>query len=265
MRLLSIASGSSGNCIYIGSDNTHILIDAGISGKRIEEGLGKADLSPKDISAICVTHEHIDHIKGLGVMARKYSIPMYMTSGTYEMVMNNNAVGKIDRDLCNIVSAENRFSVGDIDIVPMDISHDAAEPVAYLAKSGDRSAGVVTDLGTYTEHQIKLMQGMDMLLLEANHDVRMLEMGPYPYPLKQRILGEKGHLSNEASGRLLCDILHDNFGRVLLGHLSHENNLAELAYETVRAEITLSSCPYKGDDFPIEVAQRDTPSQVYEI
>ncbi|MCR5784842.1 MAG: MBL fold metallo-hydrolase [Eubacterium sp.] len=265
MRLLSIASGSSGNCIYIGSDDTHILIDAGISGKKIEEGLLKADLSPRDISGICVTHEHIDHIKGLGVIARKYGIPMYMTEGTKNMVLATSSVGKIDQSLCHTVSAENRFSIGDIEILPMEISHDAAEPVAYLAYSGTQSAGVVTDLGIYTDHQVELMQGLDILLLEANHDVRMLEMGPYPYPLKQRILGNKGHLSNETSGKLLGRVLHDNFGRVVLGHLSHENNMAELAYETVRAEITLGDCPYKGDDFPIDVARRDCPSEVYTV
>ena len=265
MRLLSIASGSSGNCIYIGTDNTHILIDAGISGRRIEEGLREADLSVNDISAICVTHEHIDHIRSLGVIARKYGVPIYMTQGTYERTMETSSVGRIDEGLFHIISAENEFTIGDIDITPMEISHDAAEPVAYIAHSNGQGMGVVTDLGVYTDHQIELMQGLDVLLLEANHDVRMLEMGPYPYSLKMRILSEQGHLSNESSGRLLDAVLHDHFGTVLLGHLSKENNMAELAYETVKAEIDMSESPYRGKDFPIIVARRDRPSDLFEI
>ncbi len=262
MRLMSIASGSSGNCIYAGSDRTHILIDAGISGKKIEEGLKKAEISPRDISAICVTHEHIDHIQGLGVMARRYEIPLYMTLGTRDAVMASGKVGEIPEDLFVPVQAGKDFCIRDLAISPIAISHDAADPVAYLMGDGKMRMGVVTDLGCYDEAIAQKLQGLDVLLLEANHDIRMLETGAYPYYLKERILGQKGHLSNEAAGQLLNRVLHDDIRQILLGHLSHENNLPELAYETVRMEITMGDCPYGGDDFEILVAPRHAASPI---
>ncbi|MBP6275754.1 MAG: MBL fold metallo-hydrolase, partial [Roseburia sp.] len=135
-------------------------------------------------------------------------------------------------------------------------------PVAYKMKQPGKSMAVMTDLGIYDDHIVEKLKGLDVLLLEANHDVHMLQVGSYPYPLKQRILGEKGHLSNELSGRLLGEVLHDHFGTVFLGHLSKENNYAELAYETVRLEVTMGDNPYKGDDFPMYVAKRDEPSEL---
>ena len=138
------------------------------------------------------------------------------------------------------------------------ISHDAAEPVAYRVRSEDKSIAVITDLGTYDQSIIDELQQLDALLLEANHDVNMLQMGAYPYPLKQRILGDRGHLSNELSGQLLCKLLHDNFQAVMLGHLSKENNYEKLAYEAVRMEITMGDNPYKAEDFLIRVAKRDS-------
>jgi len=146
-------------------------------------------------------------------------------------------------------------------IEPISISHDAADPVAYKIKNEEKTAAVVTDLGTYDENMIDKIKNLDVLLLEANHDVHMLQVGSYPYPLKQRILGKKGHLSNELSGQLLGEVLHDHFNTVILGHLSKENNYAELAYETVRLEVTMGENPYKGDDFPMYVAKRDAPSE----
>ena len=144
----------------------------------------------------------------------------------------------------------------------MSISHDAADPVAYLVSDGRHRVGVVTDLGYYDADIVSHMEGLDALLLEANHDIHMLQVGAYPYPLKQRILGERGHLSNETSGQLLGQILHDGMQHILLGHLSKENNYDELAYETVRLEISLGDNPYRGNDFPIEVAKRDRPSSL---
>lgn len=147
----------------------------------------------------------------------------------------------------------------------MSISHDAADPVAYLVSDGRHRVGVVTDLGYYDADIVSHMEGLDALLLEANHDIRMLQVGAYPYPLKQRILGERGHLSNETSGQLLGQILHDGMQHILLGHLSKENNYDELAYETVRLEISLGDNPYRGNDFPIEVAKRDRPSSLIRL
>ena len=260
MELCSIASGSSGNCIYIGSDTGHILIDAGISGKRIEEGLNDIGMKTAEMQGILMTHEHIDHVAGLGVLARRYGIPIYGTRGTIEAVKGMKSVGKIDESLFHVIQPEVDFCIGDITIEPISISHDAADPVAYRMKSGKKTVAVMTDLGFYDTRIVQKLQNLDVLLLEANHDVRMLQTGPYPYPLKQRILGDRGHLSNENCGRLLGEVLHDNFKAAVLGHLSKENNSPQLAYETVRVEVDMGENPYRADDFPLHVAKRDEAS-----
>lgn len=265
MRLCSIASGSSGNCIYVGSDATHLLIDVGISGKRIEQGLNDLDISGKDVDGILITHEHADHISGLGVMARKYGIPIYATAPTIEAILQTSSLGKLDEDLFVEIKADQKTMIKDLCINPMRISHDAASPVAYRVNFGDRKLAVCTDLGAYNDYTVECLKGMNAILLEANHDVNMLQVGPYPYYLKQRILGDRGHLSNENCGRLLNRILHDNLKTVFLGHLSKENNLPLLAYETVRMEITMGDCPYKAEDFDIQVAARSEASPVITI
>ena len=262
MRLCSIASGSSGNCIYVGSDTTHLLVDVGISGKRTEAGLKELDLSMRDIDGIFITHEHADHIAGLGVLGRKYGIPIYATKGTINAIKNSNAVGEIPDELFCPISADEKIVIKDLVCNPMRISHDAAEPVAYRIKKDHHVFAVVTDLGTYDDAIIQELQGLEVLLLEANHDIHMLETGAYPYPLKRRIMGDRGHLSNERSGQLLGELLHDKFGTVMLGHLSKENNYEELAYEAVRLEVTSGDNPYKADDFPMYVAKRDAVSPV---
>ncbi len=256
MRLCSIASGSSGNCIYVGSDTTHLLIDAGISGKRVEQGLHELGLTGRDIDGILLTHEHADHISGLGVLSRKFGIPIYTTQGTREAIWKANSIGAVDNDLYHDIYPDETFQIKDISIYPIRTSHDAAQSVAYRMESEKKSVAVMTDLGVYTDYTVECLKGLDALLLEANHDINMLQVGPYPYYLKQRILGERGHLSNESCGRLLARLLHDKLKKVLLGHLSKENNLAELAYETVRIEIAMADNPYKGDDFEICVANR---------
>lgn len=265
MRLCSIASGSSGNCIYIGSDATHLLVDAGISGKRIEKGLQDLSLSPKELDGILVTHEHSDHIGGLGVLQRKYKIPIYATKGTIQSMQKSKSIGELDQDLIFSIHADEKFYIKDLLIDPMKISHDAAEPVAYRIRYGNKKVGIATDLGVFNDYTVESLKDMDALLIEANHDVHMLQVGSYPYPLKQRILGDRGHLSNENCGKLLNRILHDNMQAIVLGHLSKDNNLPELAYETVRVEVTLGDTPYKADDFPIYVANRDVPSPIIQI
>ena len=265
LELCSIASGSSGNCICVGSDNHHVLIDAGISGKRIENGLNEVDLKSQDMDGILVTHEHLDHIAGLGVMARRYGLPMYATAGTIEAIKNTPSVGKIDPELFHEIVPQEDFVIGDLTITPIHISHDAADPVAYRIKKENRTFAVVTDLGNYDDEIVQQLQGLDTLLLEANHDIHMLEVGGYPYYLKQRILGDRGHLSNELSGQLLCDILHDNLKYIMLGHLSRENNYAKLAYETVKLEVTLADNEYKGEDLDMFVASRDSVSEIVTV
>ena len=160
------------------------------------------------------------------------------------------------------IHTDEPFTLGDIDIHPFEMSHDANEPAGYRLECGAKSVAVATDLGKYDSYTVKNLQNLDAVLLEANHDIHMLETGVYPYPLKRRIMGNRGHLSNERSGQLLCELLHDKFGTVVLGHLSKENNYAELAYETVRTEIDMSFSEYHASDFKIEVAGRDKPSRI---
>ncbi len=262
MRFCSIASGSSGNCIYMGSDSTHLIIDAGISGKRITSGLNELGIKPEELSGILVTHEHTDHISGLGVMARRYGLPIYTTEGTKEAILSSSKAGKIPEDLFVDVEEDRHFTIGDLNILPVKISHDAAQPVAYRIGDKKRCGAVMTDLGCYDDYIVKHLEGLDFLLLEANHDIRMLETGSYPYELKQRILGKKGHLSNENAGRLLSSVLNDNIREIYLGHLSKENNYEDLAYETVRLEVDMSDTPYQAKDFNIRIASRNQLSRV---
>ena len=265
MRMVSIASGSSGNCIYIGSDKTHILVDAGISNKRIQQGLNDIGLKGGDVDGILITHEHSDHIKGLGVLARKYQVPIYATRETLDEIRSKSSLGDYDRELLHPVCPDVDFVVGDLTVKPFSIDHDAANPVAYRVQCGERSVAVATDMGHYDQYIIDHLRDLDALLLESNHDVRMLESGPYPYYLKRRILGDHGHLSNENAGRLLNCILHDRMKKILLGHLSKENNYAELAYETVRLEIDEGDCPDGAADFSITVAGRDQMSEIVNL
>ncbi len=265
MRLLSIASGSSGNCIYVGDDTTHILIDAGISGKRIEAGLSEAGISGKDLDAVFVTHEHVDHISGLGVLARKFDVPIYSTRGTIAGISVCRSVGDIDGQLFQEIRKNENISIGSLMVQALPISHDAAEPVCFKVFNDTSTIAVATDMGYYTEDMVESLKGLDAILLEANHDVNMVQVGPYPYYLKQRILGKKGHLSNESAGRLLSEIVHDDLKHIFLGHLSKENNLPQLAHEAVRLEITMGENPYNASDFDIQVARRSEPSMLVEV
>ncbi len=265
MRMMSLASGSSGNCIYIGSESTHILVDAGISGKRIEQGLNEAGLTGRDLAGILVTHEHNDHIRGLGVLARKYGLPIYGTAGTIRVIGRIRQLGAFPEGIFREIAPDRDFGIGDLLVQPFSIDHDAADPVAYRVKCGNRQVAVATDMGHYDEYIISHLLDLDAALIEANHDVRMLEAGPYPYPLKKRILGDRGHLSNENSGRLISRILNDRIRHIFLGHLSAQNNYPELAYETVRLEIDESDTPYRADNFSISVARRDRISELITV
>lgn len=237
MRMYSIASGSSGNCIYVGTGQSHLLVDVGISGKRIEQGLKNMDVDPKDLSGILITHEHIDHIHGLGVMSRRYHLPIYATIETIGEIMNCKAMGKIDDQLFHEIRPDVGFQVQDMEIMPVHISHDAVNPVCYTFCHEGQKIGVATDMGTYDEYIVNHLMGCNALLLESNHDKHMLETGIYPYQLKKRILGNRGHLSNDLAAQLLARLAGSKLKHVFLGHLSKENNLPDLAYMTVKYEL----------------------------
>lgn len=263
MNLCSIASGSSGNCIYIGNQNTNLLVDVGISGKRIETGLASIEVDPAKLDGILITHEHSDHISGLGVMARRYKAPIYGTVETINAILKINNIGRIPEELFHFIEPDQSFDINDIKVNPFSISHDACNPVCYTFESEGHKAGVATDLGTYNDYVVRHLMGSEVLLLEANHDIRMLEVGAYPYYLKKRILGDRGHLSNDNSGKLLCKLLDSDLKRIFLGHLSKENNYPDLAYETVRVEI--EQYGHIAKDIIISVAKRDEPSDFVTI
>lgn len=273
MRLIPLASGSSGNCIYVGTDTTHLLVDVGISAKKVESSVNEIGLDIRDIDGILITHEHSDHIGGLSVLSRKYEIPVYTTAKTKDAIVSSirkSRSGDIDPDIICEIYPEDKLTIKDMVVNPMRISHDAADPVAYRFKHGDKRAAVVTDLGNFNEYTVESLKGINALLLEANHDINMLQVGPYPYYLKQRILSDRGHLSNERAGALLHEILHDNLEAVVLGHLSKENNIPELAYESVRVELTMRQMQSEEkrigiEDIPIFVAKRNEVSEIITI
>ena len=267
MRLVSIASGSSGNSTYIGSEETHLLVDAGISCRRMEKGLETLGIRADELGALVLTHEHNDHIRGISVFLKHHRIPVYATEGTLRAMRRAGVFDQVPdaEELLHAVKTESTFRVGDIDILPFPIDHDAAEPAAYRFRCGEKACAVATDLGHYTEETVRYLKGLDALLLESNHDVRMLEAGPYPYSLKRRILGSLGHLSNEDAGHLLSRLLDGRLRHVALAHLSRENNLPELARETVRCEIAESSARLIAADVPIAVAPRDEMSDIFDF
>ena len=265
MRFESIASGSSGNCIYVGSANTHILMDVGISRKRTVDALKEIGLDMTDIDGIFLTHEHTDHITGLPVIAKHSQMPIYATRGTIEAIRKMPKFQDIDPGRFICVRSDEPVSIGDLKIDPMHISHDAADPVGYRIYEGQKKACICTDLGCYSDYTVECLKNSDVLLLESNHDVNMLQVGRYPYMLKRRILGDKGHLSNVSSGQLLSRVLNGHMKGIFLGHLSKENNLPELAFETVRVEIMSSDTDYSPEDLPIFVADRKRPSALVEI
>lgn len=265
MRFESIASGSSGNCIYVGSETTHLLVDVGISRKRTAEALKDLDLELRDIDGIFITHEHSDHINGLPMIAKKTDMPIYATKGTIEAMLSMPKLCEIDPARYVAIRPDEKITVKDMQIDPMRISHDAADPVGYRVYYGRKKACVCTDLGCYTDYTVECLKDSDVLLIEANHDVNMLQVGRYPYLLKRRILGDRGHLSNASSGQLLSRVLNGHMKGIFLGHLSQENNLPELAFETVRVELLSSDTDCRPEEFPILVADRKRPSRLIEI
>lgn len=261
MKLCSIASGSSGNCSYIGTESTGILVDAGISGKKIEQGLSSIGADINNIKGLLITHEHSDHIKGVGVLARKYQIPIYATAETVNAMLRSSSIGRIPEGLFQFVKPDESFYIDDIEVKPFSTSHDAANPVCYTFTRENQKIGYATDLGKYDQYIVNHLEKSDILFIEANHDVNMLMVGSYPYYLKQRILGDHGHLSNDLSAQLICELLHDGLKNIILAHLSKENNFEALAYETIaqlveenRGELIMPN---------IVVANREEPSEVF--
>ncbi len=259
IKLVSLFSGSSGNCIFLSDGETRLLIDAGLSGKRIEAALADVGEKPADLRGILVTHEHSDHTGGIGVMARRYRLPIHASHGTWDAL--GSIPGKLKPEqICRFTPGE-RFRIGRIEVEPFLIPHDAAQPVGYSFYIEARKVTVATDLGHMNRTLLRNLEGSDVLLLESNHDINMLKMGRYPWPLKQRILGDHGHLCNDMAGKVVAHLVQNGAKCVLLGHLSQENNFPELAYQTtVNALAEKDLRP--GEGFHLEVAERDRTSSI---
>lgn len=260
MKFCSLYSGSSGNSIFIASDNTRVLIDAGLAGKKIDDALKHIGEESSSIDGIFITHEHIDHIKGVGVLSRKYDIPIYANDNTWAVMEKN--IGKIKEHNIRIMDRRSSITINDLEIRSFNIPHDAIAPVGYTVSYAGKSASVVTDFGVFTEEIRDNIIDSDIILLESNHDVNMLRMGPYPYKLKLRVLGENGHLSNEDCGSAIVSLLkNDKKKQIVLGHLSGTNNHPDLAYQTV-VDVLSANGIRPGDNVILQLASRHNPSEI---
>lgn len=227
-RVSILSSGSAGNSLYIESDKQKLLIDAGLSGKKIEALLNKIDRSAKDLDSILVTHEHKDHIQGVGVLARRYGIDVYANQKTWKRM--EPLIGEVPLEHKHLFETETTKTLGDLDVESFGVSHDSVAPQFYRIHKDHKSFVDLTDTGYVNERLKGQIEGADAYLLETNHDIDMLMSGPYPWNLKQRILGDYGHLSNEDSADLMTQIVKDNTKRIYLGHRSHDNNQKDLAH-----------------------------------
>ena len=235
-----LASGSSGNATYIETPKQKILVDCGLTGKAISAQMEKINRSISDIDAILVTHEHSDHIKGIGVLARKYGIPIYANEKTWAAM--SGKIGKVALEQQEIFNTGETLTFGDIDVMSFAVSHDAACPQFYSFQKDQKQFVMLTDTGYVSEKLRRLLSNADAYLMESNHDVDMLRMGNYAWHLKQRILSDKGHLSNEDGALAMCEMLGDKTKRIYLGHLSQDNNLKELAYQTAESILLQHDC-----------------------
>lgn len=247
----SLVSGSSGNASVIQHNNTTVLIDCGVSGKKITNLLKSADIDCEDIDAMLITHEHTDHTAGAGVISRRYNIPVYATEKTHE----NLNVGVIRDENRKIISSGEDFCIGDIGIHSFAISHDASDPVGYTLTAGNVKYSIATDTGIMTDEIFSSISGSDYIMLEANHDIDMLMHGDYPYELKRRILGDRGHLSNDTAAETVIKLLESNTKGILLSHLSNHNNIPSVAYQTV-AQALKKYGATPGKDICLGVANR---------
>ncbi|MFV0504619.1 MAG: MBL fold metallo-hydrolase [Lachnospirales bacterium] len=228
-----LISSSSGNATFISSGNTNILIDAGTAGKKIENLLSDINISAEDLDAIFVTHEHMDHISGVGVLSRKYNLPIFATEDTWKYIDKHNKIGKINDSNKMTIYQEEKFTFNDMMLLPFGVSHDASDTVGYNIFMNNRKYTVTTDIGIATDNLANKLSGSHAILIESNHDIDMLNNGSYPDYLKNRILSNTGHLSNIATGNLLTKIDTSNLEQVYLAHLSEENNNPRLALNTV--------------------------------
>ncbi len=236
IKFCSLVSSSKGNAVLVSNGKTNILIDCGISKRRTADALAQAGVSPRDLDAILVTHEHNDHISGVGVMSRGYDIPVYANEKTWAAM--ERALGRVEEANKKLFRVGESFEINGVGVTSFAIPHDAACPVGYSLFTEGLKLSVATDMGHIDESVVDSICGSDIVLLEANHDLAMLQNGRYPAALKRRILGQFGHLSNDSSAQIAVRLLRSGTRAILLGHLSEENNLPDLAYAAVKGALT---------------------------
>lgn len=255
-KFCSLYSSSSGNCTYIGTSQGGILIDVGISAKRTGEALAEIGVDPSSIEAIFITHEHSDHINGVRVFAKKHGIKVFASEGTLAGMEAANALDP--KIVCDVIPHSGTEAAG-IYVRPFATPHDSLESTGFSLVTPDgKRLSVATDIGKITSTIMDAIHGSDLVLLESNHDVGMLQNGPYPFRLKQRILSDRGHLSNENCARTAVSLVNSGTTRLVLGHLSKENNMPSLAYETTRSAMTVAGAT-EGIDYLLSVAGDRNP------
>ncbi len=256
IKFYSLTSGSSGNSSLVSDGKTNILIDCGLNGKSIAERLLKTDISPEKICAILITHEHTDHISGAGIFSRRYDVPIFATQKTWNSIFNSKFnIGKLsDKNIC-FIDKEKDFEIASLGIKAFSTPHDSADSVGFNIYAQGKKLSVATDMGKVDKDVVKHLLGSDSILLESNHDTDMLMNGIYPFWLKQRILGNKGHLSNDSCAKIAVCLAKNGTKKIALGHLSDENNSPNKAYNTTKSALEQAGLKV-GNDIEITVADR---------
>lgn len=261
LNFCSLFSSSEGNSLFIQSENTNILVDCGVSGKKIENALHTINCGVENINAIIVTHEHIDHVRSLGLLSKKYNIPVYANEETWSaMPKQENRILTENRKL---YCPYKEFEIGDLKILPFQIPHDAINPCGFNVFSGKSKLSIATDLGHISPKTFKLLQHSDFIMLESNYDTEVLKYCSYPYSLKRRIDGPNGHLSNNNAGQVISKLIDTGLKTAMLGHLSKESNFPDLAYRTILEELQLNN--YNENSINLYVAGRIAPSELIRI
>ena len=257
----SLYSGSSGNSLFVETSNTKILVDAGVSCKKIENALEDINVDPTSLDGILVTHEHIDHVQSLGTLSKKYDLPVFVNQETLDAMPKQK--DKIAEKNVKLFKVTENFSIGDLEIKPFSIPHDAANPCGFNILKENKKISIATDIGHMTKNILNNLEESLFIMLEANYDPEILKCSSYPFNLKTRISGPTGHLSNELAGKTITYLLQSGLKNAMLGHLSKESNFPELAYQTVLDE--LLSTNYDENNFKLSVASRDSHSKVITI
>lgn len=261
LNFCSLYSGSSGNCLFVENNSTKILVDCGVSGRKVCEGLESIDKKIEDIDAIIVTHEHSDHVQSLGLISKKYNIPVYANTETWQAMPTQSQ--KILENNKKTFNNDNDFEIGNLLIHPFSTPHDAANPCGFNIYSGKRKISIATDLGHMDNVILENLKGSSFILLESNYDPEILKVSKYPYILKQRIAGPNGHLSNSTAGKTIGCLIQNDLKTVMLGHLSKENNFPELAYQTVVEELIGQNIDT--NEISLSVANRNNPTKIIEL